>query len=45
MPARSSWRSREPAGLDFRKTQPLEPVWNYYGFCNNAVQRASVTVA
>ncbi len=26
-------------------TQPLEPEWNYGGFCNNAVQRIRVTVS
>ena len=26
-------------------TQPLEPAWNYGGFCNNAVQRVRVAVA
>ncbi len=26
------------------RTQPDEPVWNYDGFCNNAVQRVRVTV-
>jgi sulfane dehydrogenase subunit SoxC len=26
-------------------TQPLEPAWNYGGFCNNAVQRVRVTVS
>jgi DMSO/TMAO reductase YedYZ molybdopterin-dependent catalytic subunit len=25
--------------------QPLEPAWNYGGFCNNAVQRVRVTVS
>jgi DMSO/TMAO reductase YedYZ molybdopterin-dependent catalytic subunit len=27
------------------RTQPLEPEWNYDGFCNNAVQRVRVVVA
>jgi sulfane dehydrogenase subunit SoxC len=26
------------------RTQPLEPVWNFDGFCNNAVQRVRVVV-
>ncbi len=26
------------------REQPLEPIWNYDGFCNNAVQRVSVVV-
>jgi DMSO/TMAO reductase YedYZ molybdopterin-dependent catalytic subunit len=26
------------------RTQPLEPEWNYDGFCNNAVQRVRVVV-
>ena len=28
-----------------RNVQPLEPAWNYGGFCNNAVQRIRVTVS
>jgi hypothetical protein len=27
------------------RTQPLEPEWNFDGFCNNAVQRVRVVVA
>jgi hypothetical protein len=27
------------------RTQPLEPEWNYDGFCNNAVQRVRVVVS
>jgi len=33
-------RAHDAAGL----VQPLEPVWNYDGFCNNAVQRVRVVV-
>jgi DMSO/TMAO reductase YedYZ molybdopterin-dependent catalytic subunit len=33
-------RASDSAG----KTQPLEPIWNFDGFCNNAVQRVRVVV-
>ncbi|MBD0330554.1 MAG: sulfite oxidase [Thermoleophilia bacterium] len=33
-------RAADAAG----NTQPLEPQWNYDGFCNNAVQRVTVVV-
>jgi DMSO/TMAO reductase YedYZ molybdopterin-dependent catalytic subunit len=33
-------RATDAAG----NTQPLEPEWNYGGFCNNAVQRVRVSV-
>jgi DMSO/TMAO reductase YedYZ molybdopterin-dependent catalytic subunit len=33
-------RAHDAAGL----VQPLEPIWNYDGFCNNAVQRVRVVV-
>ena len=34
-------RATDAAG----NTQPLDPKWNYGGFCNNAVQRVHVTVS
>ena len=33
-------RASDAAG----NTQPTEPIWNFDGFCNNAVQRVRVTV-